>query len=125
VLREELAERWIETLPRHGYRFVGPVVAHQRNSARAKDALANAAAETRNNLPVELTSFIGRAAALGEVKGLLASQPLDGRTPSRMGARCQREYHSRAECDSRPRCLADVTRGGACHDTQAGCSLLL
>ena len=29
-----------------------------------------------NNLPVQLTSFIGRAAVLGEIKGLLASNRL-------------------------------------------------
>src|SRR5215831_6354091 len=34
VLREEPGgERWIETLPRRGYRFVGPVIANEPNSA--------------------------------------------------------------------------------------------
>jgi len=34
VLREEPGgERWIETLPRRGYRFVGPMIANAENNA--------------------------------------------------------------------------------------------
>jgi DNA-binding winged helix-turn-helix (wHTH) protein len=74
VLREEPGgERWIQTLPRRGYRFVGPVI---KNDAPAKNPFVNAVNETGNNLPVQLTSFIGRATDLGEIKGLLASNRL-------------------------------------------------
>jgi DNA-binding winged helix-turn-helix (wHTH) protein len=64
-------ERWIEMLPRRAYRFVGPLAAYQRNDAPAKNPLANTAEETRNNLPVQLASFIGRTAALARSRALL------------------------------------------------------
>ena len=47
VLREEPGcERWIETLPRRGYRFVGPVIAHQQNTEPAKNQFINGADES-------------------------------------------------------------------------------
>jgi len=77
VLREEPSgERWIETLPRRGYRFVGQVIAHQQKDTPAKNPPVNVAGEIRNILPVQLTSFVGRAAVLGEIKGLLACNGL-------------------------------------------------
>jgi predicted ATPase/DNA-binding winged helix-turn-helix (wHTH) protein len=73
VLREEPGgESWIETVPRRGYRFVGPAIAIKNKSGPD----IKAADDTRNNLPVRLTSFIGRTAVLGEIKGLLASNRL-------------------------------------------------
>jgi DNA-binding winged helix-turn-helix (wHTH) protein len=60
-------ERWIETLARRGYRFVGPVV--ERPGDRALD-------DKRTNLPEPLTSFIGRERELAEIKRLLPGKRL-------------------------------------------------
>ena len=64
-------ERWIETLARRGYRFVGPVTA-------LPDALPQGAApeSRRTNLPEPLTSFIGRERELVEIKRLLPGNRL-------------------------------------------------
>jgi predicted ATPase/DNA-binding winged helix-turn-helix (wHTH) protein len=71
AIRRALAQapgggHWVETLARRGYRFVGPV-------AVVDDSAARLAAErrVRSNLPVPLTSFIGRERELVEVKRLL------------------------------------------------------
>jgi predicted ATPase/DNA-binding winged helix-turn-helix (wHTH) protein len=64
-------EHWIETLPRRGYRFVGPVkefIQDQRPDG--------AGAALRSNLPAPLTSFVGRERELVEIKRLLASRRL-------------------------------------------------
>src|SRR5207302_4861972 len=75
ALRRALAQapggdRWIETLPRRGYRFVGPVterpVGDQHSGLKDK----------RSNLPEALTSFIGRERELVEVKRLLPTKRL-------------------------------------------------
>lgn len=58
-------DRWIETLARRGYRFVGPVV---RRATAAPEA---AAPWRRSNLPKQLTSFVGRERELVELKHLL------------------------------------------------------
>ncbi len=58
-------DRWIETLARRGYRFVGPVV---RSAIRAQEI---AATSRRSNLPKQLTSFVGRERELVELKRLL------------------------------------------------------
>ena len=47
-------ERWIETLARRGYRFVGPVTELPDDHRAASDG------RKRSNLPEPLTSFIGR-----------------------------------------------------------------
>jgi non-specific serine/threonine protein kinase len=62
------AERWIETLPRRGYRFVGPVreLTDDRSVADIK----------LTNLPEALTSFIGREREMVEIKRLLAGKRL-------------------------------------------------
>ncbi len=59
-------ERWVETLARRGYRFVGPVTA-------LPDAPPQGAAtkSRRTNLPEPLTSFVGRERELVEIKRLL------------------------------------------------------
>jgi predicted ATPase/DNA-binding winged helix-turn-helix (wHTH) protein len=59
-------ERWIETLARRGYRFVGPVTKVARD--RSRDAGSRA---QRSTLPEALTSFIGRERELAEIKRLL------------------------------------------------------
>ena len=48
-------ENWIETLPRRGYRFVGPVA---QTDGRSPSAAALDL--KRTNLPEPLTSFVGR-----------------------------------------------------------------
>jgi DNA-binding winged helix-turn-helix (wHTH) protein len=48
-------ERWIETLARRGYRFVGPVTELSGNLPQGA-----AGGRQRSNLPASLTSFIGR-----------------------------------------------------------------
>ena len=58
------AERWIETLPRRGYRYVGPL----REVARARKAAPD---NKLTNLPDAMTSFIGRERELVEIKRLL------------------------------------------------------
>jgi non-specific serine/threonine protein kinase len=62
------AERWIETLPRRGYRFVGPIreLTDDRSVADIK----------LTNLPEALTSFIGREREMVEIKRLLAGRRL-------------------------------------------------
>ena len=68
VLAQGGGERWIETLPRRGYRFVGPV---SELSANRPAGLSR-----RSNLPEALTSFIGRERELVEVKRLLPTKRL-------------------------------------------------
>jgi predicted ATPase/DNA-binding winged helix-turn-helix (wHTH) protein len=63
------AERWIETLPKRGYRFVGPMRA-------AGDVGSEASERARSNLPEAQTSFIGRERDLVEIKRLLAAKRL-------------------------------------------------
>jgi predicted ATPase/DNA-binding winged helix-turn-helix (wHTH) protein len=59
-------ERWIETLARRGYRFIGPVM-------QLRDGQPQTTASDRSgNLPESLTSFIGRDRELVELKRLLS-----------------------------------------------------
>jgi predicted ATPase/DNA-binding winged helix-turn-helix (wHTH) protein len=74
-------ERWIETLTRRGYRFVGPVARLSRESSiPAIDGPAfptpQAAAAQANNIPARISSFVGRAREIEEVKRLLARNRL-------------------------------------------------
>jgi predicted ATPase/DNA-binding winged helix-turn-helix (wHTH) protein len=62
-------ERWIETLARRGYRFVGPVI---ECPGDRQVSLGN----KRTNLPEPLTSFIGRERELVEIKRLLPGKRL-------------------------------------------------
>jgi len=62
-------ERWVETLARRGYRFVGPVT-------RLPDLRLHGSASVRTNLPEPLTSFIGRERELVEIKRLLPGSRL-------------------------------------------------
>jgi len=62
-------ERWIETIPRRGYRFVGPVI-ELPDDRRARPGTK------RSNLPEALTSFIGRERELVEIKRLLPTKRL-------------------------------------------------
>jgi predicted ATPase/DNA-binding winged helix-turn-helix (wHTH) protein/tetratricopeptide (TPR) repeat protein len=71
VLGQAGGERWIETLPRRGYRFVGPVKALRKDRAPE-----SATVSARSNLPEPLTSFVGREGELAEVKRLLVSRRL-------------------------------------------------
>src|SRR6201997_5555655 len=57
LAQEPGAEDWIETLPRRGYRFKGPDI----RSASPVDGPITRGGRPRNNLPAQLTSFIGRA----------------------------------------------------------------
>ncbi|HEU5479128.1 MAG TPA: winged helix-turn-helix domain-containing protein, partial [Candidatus Tumulicola sp.] len=68
VLAEAGGARWIETLHRRGYRFVGPVKVIDDNSATSMSQ--------RSNLPAALTSFIGREGELAELKRLLSTKRL-------------------------------------------------
>jgi predicted ATPase/DNA-binding winged helix-turn-helix (wHTH) protein len=62
-------EHWIETLPRRGYRFVGPVTECANVAIDAQEAL-------RSNLPAACTSFVGRERDLVEIKRLLPATRL-------------------------------------------------
>ncbi len=64
-------EGWIETLPRRGYRFVGPV---REIAARSVPPLL--ANRKRTNLPESLTSFVGRERELAEIKQKLPATRL-------------------------------------------------
>ncbi len=59
-------EHWVETLPRRGYRFVGPVSEIHDNVPQGDIGRAEL-----SNLPEPLTSFIGRERELVEIKRLL------------------------------------------------------
>ena len=73
LAQEPGAEDWIETLPRRGYRFKGPAI----SSADPVDRGAIIrGGRPRNNLPAQLTSFIGRAETIEEIRRLLASNRL-------------------------------------------------
>ncbi len=64
-------EGWIETLPRRGYRFVGPVT-----ELSDSPGPASAGELPRSNLPAPVTSFIGRERELVEIKRLLPGKRL-------------------------------------------------
>ena len=64
-------ERWVETLARRGYRFVGPVTEVPGESQQ--DAWRG---NKRSNLTEPLTSFIGRERELVEIKRLLPGKRL-------------------------------------------------
>jgi len=79
---------WIETLTRRGYRFVGPVIRHAAESSRPSTGVPpqpgveafptarQATATYPNNIPARISSFVGRAREIEEVKGLLARNRL-------------------------------------------------
>jgi len=60
---------WLETLPKRGYRFVGPV-------APLDDAPATPAGAPPTNLSAPLTSFVGREREQAEVASLLDAHRL-------------------------------------------------
>ncbi|HSN19792.1 MAG TPA: winged helix-turn-helix domain-containing protein [Usitatibacter sp.] len=60
-------ERWVETLARRGYRFVGPLRELHRPTTGAA---------TPTNIGAELTSFIGRERELEDVRRLVAANRL-------------------------------------------------
>jgi len=63
-------ERWVETLARRGYRFIGPVT-------ELRDGVPQRArGDSFANLPEPLTSFVGRERELVELKRLLAKNRL-------------------------------------------------
>jgi non-specific serine/threonine protein kinase len=64
-------ERWVETLPRRGYRFVGPVAQVPEDPAQGADR-----GTVASNLPEPLTSFVGRERELVELKRLLPGKRL-------------------------------------------------
>ena len=63
--------RWIETLARRGYRFVGP-----RTELRDDLPRGGVGGIQRSNLPALLTSFVGRERELVEIKRLLPGKRL-------------------------------------------------
>ena len=65
-------DRWIETLARRGYRFVGPVATISDRRPVAP-VLSDGA---RTNLPQVLTSFVGREREVAEIKRLLPATRL-------------------------------------------------
>ncbi len=71
LLRRALAQApggdaWIETLPKRGYRFAGPVV--KVETAATQEA---AGTSKRSNLREPFTSFIGREAELARIRKML------------------------------------------------------
>ena len=64
-------ERWIETLSRRGYRFVGPVIPVSNGQA-----IAPGSRRAPSNLPEPLTSFVGRVKEVAELRHLMACNRL-------------------------------------------------
>jgi predicted ATPase/DNA-binding winged helix-turn-helix (wHTH) protein len=64
-------EHWVETLPRRGYRFIGPVAEVSGDRPRSVRGRGE-----NTNLPEALTSFIGRARELVEIKRLFSDKRL-------------------------------------------------
>ena len=64
-------ERWLETLSRRGYRFVGPVT-----RLPERETSAAGSGGRRSNLPEPLTSFVGRERELTELRKLLTGHRL-------------------------------------------------
>jgi predicted ATPase/DNA-binding winged helix-turn-helix (wHTH) protein/Flp pilus assembly protein TadD len=58
-------ERWIETLARRGYRFVGPVKTVENREAAHPSPSART--ERNHSLPAEVDTFVGRAGVLDEL----------------------------------------------------------
>jgi predicted ATPase/DNA-binding winged helix-turn-helix (wHTH) protein len=71
VLSSADAGRWIETLPKRGYRFSGPLVLRPQTQASVASGSIRPP-----NIPEPLTSFIGRERDLVELKQLLAVRRL-------------------------------------------------
>ena len=77
------SKHWIETLTRRGYRFAGPV-APRPDPAETPSmdvghpgvASARVASQHPNNVPARVSSFVGRAREIDEVKRLLARNRL-------------------------------------------------
>jgi predicted ATPase/DNA-binding winged helix-turn-helix (wHTH) protein len=61
-------DRWVETIARRGYRFVGPVM--------PLPASATPGEKSPGNVPLALTSFVGRERELVELKSLLSKNRL-------------------------------------------------
>jgi len=61
---------WIETLPKRGYRFVGPVAELEDPPQVSRPA------GPHTNLPAPLTSFVGRERELVDIKRLLSTKRL-------------------------------------------------
>ena len=61
-------ERWVETVARRGYRFIGPV------STLRDGVPQETGRESLANLPAQLTSFVGRGRELIELKRLLTKR---------------------------------------------------
>jgi predicted ATPase/DNA-binding winged helix-turn-helix (wHTH) protein/Tfp pilus assembly protein PilF len=72
ALAQAGGDRWIETLARRGYRFVGPVVV----IAGGKPEAPMSVDRKRSNLPQVLTSFVGREREIAEIKRLLPTTRL-------------------------------------------------
>src|SRR5690349_7823711 len=69
ILAADGGEHWIETLPRRGYRFVGPV-------KKLTNDWPVSPVTRRSNLPAPHTSFVGRERELVELKRLLPAKRL-------------------------------------------------
>jgi len=65
------APRYIETVPRRGYRLIAPVV-----PVAPKTSDNDVSKRRRHNLPAQLTSFIGRERDVVEIGGLLEAHRL-------------------------------------------------
>jgi class 3 adenylate cyclase/DNA-binding winged helix-turn-helix (wHTH) protein/tetratricopeptide (TPR) repeat protein len=79
LMEEPGGERWIETLPRRGYRFVGPIIAHSEDSAvidRLMPTAPLAALERRRDPPSALPGDRGSTSPKGRTDlGDVASDP--------------------------------------------------
>lgn len=83
LARAPSGERWIETLTRRGYRFVGPLARHPKQSAtpsteipQPDHAAPHVGSGHPNNVPARVSSFVGRTRETEAVKRLLARNRL-------------------------------------------------
>ena len=67
-------EAWLETLARRGYRFVGPVAPAVDSLAR--DCVSHNVASPLSNLPLQLSSLVGREQNLAELRLLAGAARL-------------------------------------------------
>lgn len=94
VLKAFGGEDWVETLPRRGYRYVGPLIRSRAPHPHARSQ--------RTNLPSAVSSFIGRQRERDDIHGLLTKSRLvtlagaggigKTRLANQVGVEAQRRY---------------------------------
>lgn len=71
ALAQASGEGWLQTLPRRGYRFIGPVTTLSDTTP-----VRTLATKPHSNLPQPFTSFIGREVELADIRNWMSSHRL-------------------------------------------------